>query len=110
MQGIHLRALRCCDLCGSPVAGNTRDGKTIDFRRVLVERHFLDHATLREHAGLTLMLGSSDVALGSRAVATKPLGVTELMICNPCWYEGRDFGEAIEARKGVFTEAPGGDR
>ena len=106
MKPISLRNLRPCDVCGSPVAGNTRDGRTIDFRRLVVERHFLDMNAIREHAGLTLMLGSPEVALamGSQPDATKPMSVVELMVCNPCWYTLDALNEALEAKKGRVLE------
>lgn len=106
MNPIGLKSLRPCDVCGNPVAGKTRDGHTLDFRRLVVERHFVDIRAIQEHAGLTLMLGSPELAMvvGSRANATIPLSATELVICNPCWYPLDALVNALEARKGCVLE------
>ena len=82
--------IRPCDLCGKPVAGNTRDGKRIDFRRVVVEAHILDLRSLQERAGLALMMGGSELlaaAIGGDARASVVASARELLVCSPCWLD-----------------------
>jgi hypothetical protein len=86
---MKLDNLRPCDLCRQPVAGRTRDGQRLDFYRFEVEHHVLDLSTVREHLGLSLMLGSESLA---RAFASQERGSVavsrrELLVCGPCVVE-----------------------
>jgi hypothetical protein len=101
MRPITMQDLRPCDLCGSPVAGKTRDGmNAIDLRRVFVERHLVNARAVRGHVGLSLMLGSEKLAhvMGSQEPATNLMSVVELVICNPCWYDRIETLEPMVAR------------
>jgi len=82
--------LRACDLCKSPVAGNTRDGKTIDFYKLVVERNLLNARAINEHVGLTLMMGGSEQlarAFASQGNIAVPFTRREVLICFPCMTE-----------------------
>jgi len=90
MKPLGFDDLRACDLCGSGVAGKTRDGMALDLRRIVIERHVLDQNAVNERVGLTMMLGGSEALAGafaSHANATALLAAHEFLVCNPCWYE-----------------------
>ena len=92
--------IRPCDLCGKPVAGNTRDGYRIDFRRVVVETHILDLRSLQARAGLAMILGGSEPlahAIGGDTRASVVASGRELLVCSPCWEDPVEL-DVIEGR------------
>ena len=86
---MKIEALRACDVCHQPVSGKTRDGNAIDFHRLVVERHLLDFASLKQHAGLSLMLGSAQLAsaMGPSNRGSFVINAHEVLVCNPCFDE-----------------------
>ncbi len=100
MRALTFRELRACDLCGSPVAGNTREGKTIDFRRIVVERHGLNVRAINERVGLAIQFGGNEAlaeVFGSQPEASIPISARELLICSPCWCDTARLGDALAA-------------
>jgi hypothetical protein len=72
------------------VAGNTREGRTIDFHVIQVERHFLDSKGIQQHAGLAMMLGGNETlsrVMGGDVEATKLFIVERVFVCNHCWLD-----------------------
>lgn len=110
---MNRRDLRACDLCQSPVALNTRDGQRLDFYRVEFEHHLLDMRTIREHAGLALMMGGNEViadAFASRQQASVATSRRELLICGPCVLERlMPLLAADEAKSGRALPTPEAD-
>lgn len=94
--------LRPCDLCKSPVACNTRDGKAIDFHVVIVEHEVLNLPAIQRHAGLAMMLGSEQLAgvMGPNEDLSLVASRMEVFVCSPCWLEKRLY---------VLSEAAGRD-
>lgn len=100
MSGIKGEALRPCDICKSPVAGNTRGGRTIDFHVVVIERHLLDPGAMSRHAGLAMMLGSDALAgvMGPNEDFTKLFDKREVFVCGACWTERHLYDLSEEGR------------
>ena len=86
---MKIEEIRACDVCHQPVSGKTRDGNAIDFHRIVLERHLLDLASLRQHSGLTMMLGSAQLAsvMGPSNRGSFVINAHEVLVCNPCFYE-----------------------
>ncbi len=89
---MNAKAIRRCDLCDQPVAGNTRDGNHLDFHRLVVERHLLDVASVNQRMGLSMFLGSEAIAdvMGAPERASICFDRRELLICSPCMVEKLD--------------------
>lgn len=103
--------IRRCDACGKPVAGNTRDGNRIDFRRVVLEHHILDLRSLHQRVGLTIMLGGNEPiagAIGGDTRASVAASARELLVCAPCWEDWCEspFVQAIHQEKGRGLPVP----
>jgi hypothetical protein len=78
--------IRKCDVCGQPVSGNTREGKRLDFHRIVIEHHVLDVKSLQQRVALSLYLGSEELAgvMGALERVSVCLARRELLICGPC--------------------------
>ncbi len=89
---MNAKDIRKCDLCGHAVSGNTRDGKRLDFHRLVVERHLLDLQSLNQRMGLSMMVGSEAVAdvMGAPERVSVCFGRRELLVCAPCMVEKLD--------------------
>ncbi len=86
---MNAKDIRVCDLCGQPVAGNTRDGTHLDFHRLVVERHLLDVASVNQRMGLSMFLGSEAIAeaMGAPERVSMCFARRELLVCAPCMVE-----------------------
>lgn len=100
--------MRACDMCHQPVAGKTRGGNTLDFHRIVIERHFLKPGPIQRHAGLAMMLGSEMLAgvMGTNEDWTVPTVRRELLICQPCAMDRRSLYELTEDDKGRDLGTP----
>jgi len=99
--------MRKCDFCDSPVSGNTRDGKRLDFHRVVVERLLLDVQSINARAGLAVMFGGNEAIASVFAPSGNAATVVasrELLICDPCWIE-REF-QVLHDLEGRGRELP----
>lgn len=101
--------MRKCDLCASPCAGKTRDGSTaLTFHRIVIELQVLDPGAITRHAGLAMMLGGSEqlaVAMGPNEDLAHPTSRRELVICDPCFEEGR-LAQLLEPDTGKDLGVP----
>jgi len=106
---MRVSVLRPCDLCRSPVAGNSRGGPALDFRRIVIERQLLDMGAIREHAGLSMLLGGSErlaLAMGSDREATGLLSSWELFVCSACWTDLAETALCRALAEGKGREIP----
>ena len=89
---MNAKDIRKCDLCGHAVSGNTRDGKRLDFYRVVFEHHLLDTPSIHQRMGLAQYLGSEQIAaaMGAPERVSVCFGRRELLICGPCMVEKLD--------------------
>lgn len=88
--GLTSSEMRACDVCRQPVAGKTRDGNTIDFHVLTIDRHFLNLHEIQQHAGLAMMLGGNEglaQVMGGGGPWTLVLDQREVYVCSPCWLE-----------------------
>lgn len=83
--------IRPCDLCDQPVSGKTRDGNNaLEFYRIVVERQILNVGALREHVGLSMMMGGNERmarAFASHDEISHPFERMETLVCFPCMLE-----------------------
>lgn len=90
MGDVSRRELRPCDVCGKPVALQTRAGQRLDFYQVQVTQQLVDLQAVREHLGLALVFGGheqlADVFAPSDAIG-KAVWSASLLVCGPCWGE-----------------------
>jgi len=103
VKSLSFEELRPCDICKSPVTGNTRDVRTIDFHRIVIERHMLNPRAVQERAALEVMFGGNAAlasVFSSRPKATHPIAGRELLICNPCWMDTARLGRMPEYVEG----------
>ena len=86
---MNAKDIRKCDFCDQPVAGNTRDGKHLDFHRLVIEHHLLDVQSVNRRMGLSMFLGSEAIAdvMGAPSQVSVCFGRRELLICSPCMLE-----------------------
>jgi len=110
-EGLKMGDVRACDLCGSPVSGNTRDGKAIDFRRITIDRFMLNPQALQREIGMQMVCGSAEMArvMGPNENIAELFTSREFLICNPCAYDEPLLGlisSGEESGKGRMTFPP----
>lgn len=87
---MDFKEIRKCDFCDHAVAGNTRDGKSIDFYRLVLERLLLNVQAINERMGLAMMMGGNEALAGAMAshdTVAVPWTRQEFLVCHPCWRE-----------------------
>ena len=97
--------LRPCSLCGQPLTTDFGGGTSgfMAGMRVTVQRMFIDSSALKESIGLTMMLGSAELAdvMGTdRDVLAEPKELrTEFLLCNNCSMPVMEMTERAEENK-----------
>jgi hypothetical protein len=61
-KAIDLKGVTMCAQCHGPLTGPVSTGKTGNFYRVTLENCFPNINAIRQHAGLTIMLGAAALA------------------------------------------------